>query len=476
MKTTALYHPSYSTNAETWLAIEDVCAGGRTVKAKGTIYLPKLDGETDDEYKSRKFRAVFFNATKRTREALVGMLMRKPPKVTVPTPEETLMADIDLEGATVKNWVRTVASQIVSTGRGVTVADWSAEENRPYLAFYPAINVINWATERIGGRTKLSLLILKECAETRIDSTVQVVEQFREYSIIDGTVWVKVWSQGEDGEADEGAATQLVRKGVALTEIPAVFHNASHLGPSVGHAPLADVADLNLHHYNGSADLENGRHICGIPTPYATGVRDDNGELKLGSTKAWTSEEADAKFGFMEFTGQGLSALVTGQDEKERQMAVLGARLLFDNKKDAESYETVRLRSVSESASLSNMSGYLTATLTIAIRLLVWWNGTAVSPADLPPEVGVMVNDDFVDTPMTEGMLNALVAAFQSDSISVDTFFHNLEQGELYPPDWDLQKEVAAIGQRPLSMTPPAPTPPPADPNPDDDPNPNPEA
>lgn len=479
MDVSAIYHPSYAEHAVEWQAIEDVCAGGRKVKSKGETYLPKLDGETPDEYRNRKFRAVFFNATKRTREALVGMLMRKPAKVTVPTSTELLTGDIDLEGATVKNWIRTVAQQTVSTGRSVTIADWSDEESRPYLAFYPATEVVNWATRRIMGRTKLSLLTLRETVEEAIDATVTIVYQFREYFLDEATgntVWVKVWKIGGEGKLQDEPAKQLVKNGKPLIEIPAVFHNASHLGPDIGEAPLGDVADLNLAHYNGSADLENGRHICGIPTPYATGC-DADVELKLGSTKAWTTTDAQAKFGFIEFQGAGLKELVTGQEEKERQMAVLGARLLFDNKKDAESYETVRLRSVAETATLSNMSGYLTATLSQALRWLVWWTTpTAVLPSDLPPDVGVVVNDDFVDTPLDQGMLTALTSALQGNAISIDTFFHQLEKGEIYPPDWDLQKEVAAIAARPPAMAPPAPPAPKVDPNADPNADPKPPA
>lgn len=480
MKLTALFHPCYAAKVDQWEAIEDVCQGGRRIKERGTIYLPKLNGETDDEYRNRKFRAVFFNATNRTREALVGMLMRKPPKITVPAEIEGYTADIDMAGATIKNWVRTVASQVVSTGRAVTIADWNEEEQRPYLSYYPAVNVINWSTSRIGGRTKLSLLIVKECTEeATADSGVLILERYRQFTIeADGTVWVKVWVPGKRGAALEQADSfkQLTRKGIALTDIPAVCHNASHLGWEVGNSPLLDVADLNLAHYNGSADLENGRHICGIPTPYATGIGQSDDALKLGSTKAWTSEQPEAKFGFIEFTGAGLSELVTGQEEKERQMAILGARLLFDNKKDAESYETVRLRSVSETATLSNMSGYLSATMTQAIRWLIWWTTVLDSPAALPAEIGVIVNDDFIDTPMSEAWLTALVAALQSNSISADTFFFQCEKGELYPPDWDLQKEAAAIAQRPPSMVPPAPPAPKPDPNnPEPEPKPKPE-
>ncbi len=77
----------------------------------------------------------------------------------------------------------------------------------------------------------------------------------------------------------------------------------------------------------------------------------------------------------------------------------------------------------------------------------------------------MLVNDDFVDTPMDSTLLTALVAALQGDCISFDTFFHQLQKGEVYPDDWDLAKEVSAISRRPI--------PEPTKPDPNADPNAN---
>lgn len=457
----SLYHPSYADHLADWLLVEDVCAGEKVVKSKKETYLPKLHGQTDEEYLKYQRRATFFGATKRTREALIGMLLRKPPKITLPDGEiEKLTSDIDLEGGTVKNWVRAACAQTSSTGRGVTIVDYSDEEKRPYLSFYPAVNVLNWHEERINGRKELTLLILKECNETRDGSTVAIREQFREYSLTpEGTVQVILKTVGTNDSILSGEPIIPLRRGRPLKRIPAIPHNASHLGWSVGEIPLLDIANLNIHLYMASADIWNGRHVAGVPTPWATGVDDGGDQLILGTAKAWTTSDPNAKFGFLEFTGQGLQALKEGVEEIKGEMATLGARLLFDNKKDAESFDTVKLRAVAETAALSNMSGFLSASLTQALRLFIWWEGTQESPEDLDPKIGVMVNDDFVDTPLDSTQLTALVAALMADAISFDTFYHQLETGEIYPPEWDKEKEIAAIGQRPAVTvpTPPAP-------------------
>ena len=44
-------------------ALPDFAAGEDAVHAARTTYLPKLKGESDDDYKSRLARTPFFNAT-----------------------------------------------------------------------------------------------------------------------------------------------------------------------------------------------------------------------------------------------------------------------------------------------------------------------------------------------------------------------------------------------------------------------------
>lgn len=464
------------------------------MKREGEKYLPKLTDQSAEDYRAMVLRADFFAATKRTRDALVGMLLRKPPQFDLQEDNrlEELSMDVDLEGSSLRNYARKVTEVAVSTGRGVSVIDYSAEEKRPVLCFYPATSIINWATRRVKDRNVLSMLIVKESVESSEDVKITKVERYRELRLDDddNVVWREWETVSGDGRSVGGDANpgpdksgqsggskatgyvetawqEMKRKGKPLKRIPAVFHNAAHLGPDVGEAPLIDIADLNLSHYRSSADLENGRHIAGLPTPWATGIDDGADKLHLGSSYAWTATNPQARFGFLEFTGQGLGVLENALKDKERQMAILGARLLFDHKKEAEAFDTVALRAASETAALANLAGYLSASLTSVLQWFAWWESTLESPND--HEVSVLVNDDFIDTPMDPQTLAGLVTAFQADAISFETFFFQLQKGEVYPDNWDLDREVGAIGQRPPVTKPVVPDVKPDDDDDDDD-------
>jgi len=459
----AFAHPDYGIAWREWATVEDVCEGTTKVKAGRTIYLPKLTEQTDDEYLAYQMRAVFFNATKRTKDALCGLLMRKKPILTLPDGEagtQPLLADVTMSGVSIWQYIRSISDAMVSSGRRCTVIDYNDETMRPYLATYRALDVLNWAVGNINGRTILTLLIVREREEVLEGFTVKKRDRYRCYRIDQGVVLYRSWCEGDDAGYEGAQDKPMTRRGKALTRIPAVIHNASHLGPQIGEAPLYDISEINLSHYRTSADLENGRHIAGLPTVWATGVEEGKTTIRLGTTQAITCDSKDARFGFLEFTGVGLGELTKALEEKERQMAVLGARMLFDAKKDAESFETVRLRSTSETAALSNIAGHMTVTITEVLQWFYWWQGTATDPGDI--QATCVMNEDFVDADIDPATLTALVGAFQQNAMSFEAFFHNLKKGEVYPDGWDMEKEAAAISQRPPATQP---LPPPIDPN-----------
>lgn len=466
-------HPDYGNTYQDWLIVEDVCAGPSAVRDRGVCYLPRLEGQTDLEYLAYKKRAVMFGATKRTREALCGLMMRKPPVITTPdkATSQPLLADVTMTGMSIVQWIKQLCNAVIGTGRMVSVIDYNSDAARPYIATYKATDVLNWATTVIQGRRVLSLLIVRECEEVLDGFRVEKRERYRSYRLEGGKVLYRTWAENDQKGHDGAEDLEMTRRGKPLPRIPAVFHNASHLGPEIGEIPLFDLADINLSHYRTSADLETGRHIAGLPTPWATGVDDDKMVLTLGTTKLLTCSSAEAKFGFLEFTGQGLGELTKAMEEKERQMAVLGARLLFDAKKDAESFETVRLRAASEGAALSNIAGHLTVTASEAIQWFYWWQGNQPDPSEI--EATILINQDFIETAIDAATLQALVSAFQQNAISFEAFFHQLQKGEVYPDGWDLDQEAAAISQRPpatMPVPPPAASPPPGSGNKTDPP------
>ena len=77
-------HPQYAENEGKWQKCRDAFDGSEAVKARGETYLPKLGGQSSDDYDAYSERALYYNATARTIQGWLGCVFRKDPQIAVP--------------------------------------------------------------------------------------------------------------------------------------------------------------------------------------------------------------------------------------------------------------------------------------------------------------------------------------------------------------------------------------------------------
>jgi hypothetical protein len=134
-------------------------------------------------------------------------------------------------------------------------------------------------------------------------------------------------------------------------------------------------------------------------------------------------------------------------DRDERLMALLGSRLLQDQKKVGETAEAIRLRQSGEDSILSSMATSVSESLTQVLRWVYWWNSSEALPYGLSKtEVTVKLNTDFGIAGMSSQDLQAVVGAWQSGAISRDTMFELFRSGEILPDGRTNQDEADLIG------------------------------
>ena len=486
-------HPSHLSAVDRWRQIRDCIEGSQAIKAAGSLYLPILGSQLDSpgSYDAYKKRALFVNAVNRTHDAILGFLFRKPPMVQLgpegqpPTLiEESELENIDLQGNSLNEYARLVGDDVASVGRCGTLIDWVEVDGlgRPRFSFYAAESITNWRAKMISGRMLVTMLVLKETVQIEggTDEFDEPYEtQYRVLRLTDMGVTVSLYKgtreiRGTNSVTRYGGDVTpqpeflveelgvMMRRGRPLMEIPFVFHNADHVGAEVGISPLYDLSEINISHYQTSADLENGRHIAGVPTPYAFGLTSGGESIKpdllyLGGP-AWISDNPDAKVGFLEFTGTGLGSLEKALAEKIQAMAAIGARMIEPKSGDAEAFETVALRASSETSALAHMASHLSRSMTEALRWFVWWTGTEDSWMDVE-NVAFEINRDFVASKMQPAEMQAFMAAVQAGQMSFETFFWNLKRADVYPGERTMEEEKAAIEEQmvmPIPGEPPA--------------------
>ncbi len=470
-------HQAVSKARKKWKLVRDCVAGPFSVKAAAETYLPKMERQSQKEYDGYRDRAVFFNATKRTHRAINGLIHRKPPTMKLAGPLADIETDADLRGNKLLTYCKTVTNEVSSVGRCGTLVDWSDSEQRAYFAFYVAEDIINWRYTRINGKAVLTLLSLHEsvCEDDPLDPFApKHIEQWRTFHIAKpgAPVVCQIWrhKSDTDKELTVHVTVPYARKGKPLDRIPFAFHNAEGGDPDVGETPLEDLAHVNVSHYQSSADLENGRHLTGNPTPYGFGLNKetdtgaekpqggigDDGTIKLGSRSFLQSDNHEAVVGYLEFEGKGLETLENAMKQKEEQMAGLGARLIEPRQTDAESFETVALRANAESSTLAQIGINCTATLKQALAWVIFWTDATAELDKAEDGIEFALNSDFTAAAITPEMLTAAGAARQANLISAKAYFYQLQRGEFFPPDWTEEEELEAIESKPL-MPPPVP-------------------
>ena len=127
-------------------------------------------------------------------------------------------------------------------------------------------------------------------------------------------------------------------------------------------------------------------------------------------------------------------------------MAVLGARLLEDQKPGVEAAETVSLRHRGENSLLASIADTVGRGLSKALSWRVWWAGGGEG------EATVELNTDFLEASLSPDGLLKMVAAWQQGGIGGKVLHHNLRLGERLPEgmtfdDWqdDIEQNGAAV-------------------------------
>ena len=232
--------------------------------------------------------------------------------------------------------------------------------------------------------------------------------------------------------------------------IPFVFHGPRHAVPLVDKLPLADIIALNLDHYRLDADYKHGLHFTALPTAWVSGF-DKSSELRIGSSTAWVAETVGAAAGFLEFTGQGLTTFERAMDRDERLLAVLGTRMLAEQKRVGESADAIALRQSGENSVLGALAASISDSLTHVLRWMHWWHSTEEKPDLVSSEqVLVSLNTDFSLQGMDSQAITALVSAWQAGAISQDTMLDCFRKGEVLPDGRSNaeEKELAREGVR----------------------------
>jgi hypothetical protein len=309
-------HKEYTEYFAQWQRCRAAYEGQDEIHEGGSEYLPRLTGQSDDEYAAYVNRATFYNATGRTISGLQGMLFRKDAMMDVAPVVKPMLGDISLEGDPLHLFVQELVEECLVVGRvglfvdfpqvdvqAVTAADAMAMKLRPMLRMYETESIINWRMTTIGNVRTLSRVVLQEEVEvvgkSEFESACQV--QYRVLDLAPSPVKddlrqvyrVRVFLVDKDGkDVQIGEDVFPIVAQQLLDYIPFYFVGIGGMCCDVEEPPLLDLVNINISHYKTTADYEHGCHFTGLPTPVITGYTPDTSygsqaTFGIGSTTAW---------------------------------------------------------------------------------------------------------------------------------------------------------------------------------------------
>lgn len=443
--------PEYTQELADYKKNTDAIQGERVIKAAGTEYLPPLatmcctitfnkEDDTQDvslgttitsqglvKYNKYKSNAFFYGATGRTVDGLVGLIFSKPATYELSDSLAYLSDNADGKGSTLRSISKAMCEEAFPSIRYGFLVDFpnvqqrvsrlDAEQQnlRPKILSYYFNSIINWHFEVINNVNQLSLVVLKEPVSIRSGFKIENKHQYRVLELIEGVYTQAIY--GDDGELISPAQSVLIN-GSPSNEIPFFGITPKNKKKSV----INDLVDTNLHHYRISADYGGFLHSSSFVVYTETGATGSANNI-IGPGAKWNNSNADASFGILQPDGNADSLRLALKDDEER-MAALGAEQLKPRVSGAESAEAKSLDQVAQNSTTADIAITVSNELTKAINFCARWLGVA-------EDVEYKLNTDYNPQGLDAQKLTALVGAWQGGAISYDTFYDNLQKGEI---------------------------------------------
>lgn len=152
----------------------------------------------------------------------------------------------------------------------------------------------------------------------------------------------------------------------------------------------------------------------------------------------------NAKVGWLTYNGEGLSLVVQHLDEISRQMTVLGARILNDQRKDSVTAETANIERIGENAGLANHASTISKAVTNALLTAMNYGGIAGSEEDLA-KFSYKISTETLPQIINPDELRALIEAITAGVTTREHVAKYLVRRGFYPDDISVEDIIDSL-------------------------------
>ncbi|MDI9222137.1 DUF4055 domain-containing protein [Pantoea sp. EA-12] len=437
--------------------ISALLGGTAAMRKAGKTYLPRWPNEEDAFYQNRLSTATLFPAFSRTVEVLSGKPFSRPvtwDETVVPARIREMFTNIDLQGTNLHSFLADICEEAMAYGlcgilvehppadKPLSLAEERQRGLRPYFVKVTANSLLDYESERVNGHETFTMLRFVETVSERDPENEFVVKDIQQVRVLNPGRW-RIYR--EKPNATNGALEwQLHEQGTtSLKKITFVPVYGDKRGFMNGRPPLAELAWLNVEHWQSRSDQQTILHVARVPVLFGKKLGD--APISVGAASAIMSEEDDADLRYVEHTGKAIEAGRTDILDLEEKMRQIGAELLVIKPGHRTVVQTLADNEAGTSA-LQRMVCDLTDAARLALQYLAEWMGEKDGGH-------VTIFSDFGATTLAEASADFLIGMHKERALSDETLFNEIQRRGLINSELRWADEQGRIHAMPPPIT-----------------------
>lgn len=427
-------HYEYTLHKEQIQLVNDIYDGVAT----STQYLNQFPQESLDTFQERQDRATLRNFVKRSVEAFVGMIFRKPMDISNYGPKVTkILPKVDTINS-VETFTRSVTNALIKDSKTYVLIDSPSEDvqgSMPYLVHVGRSQLINWRKDENG---KFTLIVIREVVSEAVGLFgTRYVEQYRVYDEnADITLWRKKASRKRKTgtKLNSGNTSGYKQHGPKITTdfdtIPLVEFDLQDV------PVLYDIAKMNVKHFNRQSHKDRYLTMAALPIPVIWGA--DIGEdgqtttakpaLVIGVDEAFifTGTKQEADFEWRELSGDSIQALEDDLNSIVEDITTGVIRAADSANAVQKTATEIQLLQAEASNRVTVIASVVEIGMKNALKLL-----SDACKENVPTEANFIINKDFNSALMGSDGARIVLEQYIMGLLSTETFLQAMADFEL---------------------------------------------
>jgi len=426
-----------------WLPLE-ICAGGtRVLRANAAQIIPREPREDADGYNRRIFHAVMPPFLNRLAMQAAGMILRKGITISGEPFWDEWAEDVTGDGTSLAEFARRTLVNAILYGHSSILADFTADDTARSLA-----------EERASGTRRPYLIPIHPRQILGFRTTTQLPHSRLSQVRIQETVIVPEGSYGERVRDQvrivEEGRYELWRKGLATTEhngwdlhergkttldcIPLETIYSQREGTLISTPPLLEVSYLTIAYAQRFCDYMYSIHVGASPLLVLRGYDPDSASPVGLSVNTALCLPPEGGGEYIQPTTEAFNAQLQCLQALEEQISRLGINTLSQQNLTNAGVQSKALDRIDSDSILANLSADLEGALQRTLGHCAEYLGL-----DAPE---VHISQDFDDKLVDGNAITSYLQLYMQGAICQETLLSILQQGEVLPPDIDIEEEV----------------------------------